>query len=249
MTRAFSFIAGLVLFAGTAAHAAPQPEPTRADARLRSAIQERFLDDARVRAGLVEIEVVQGRVTLHGTVPSLAQRAYAVQIAGAVPGVLSIRNEVDVRPPRRSDAAIERAVIERIRTLSDATGSRTRVTVRNQVVFLQGTYPTLASHDRVVAAVSELEGVRHVRLRTQVQPTVARPDVHVRTAIAKSLINDGRIDARPIRVGVAQGRAVLEGSVNSLAEWLIVDRLVRNVTGVRAVENRIKVAPGRPAVG
>jgi osmotically-inducible protein OsmY len=227
----------------------PQPEPTRFDARLRSAVQERYLDDARVRAGLIEIQVTGGRVTLLGTVPSLAQRAAAVQIASEVRGVVAIRNLVRVLPPRRSDRALLAAVLARIRSQSDVSGTRTRVGVRNQVVTLSGTYPTLAAHDRVVAAVADVEGVRDVKLRTQVRPTLVRPDIYVRTAIASSLVNDAGVDARAIRVGVRNGRAVLEGSVTTLAAWLHTDRLVRDITGVRTVDNRIRVVRLRPAVG
>ena len=242
-----SWLIGALLWAtASAAAPAPQPEPSRADAKLRSAIQERFLDDARVRASEVEIQVINGVVTLRGDVPTLAERAAAIKVASRVKGVQAVRNEVHIRPPRIADRLIQAAVLERIRTASDVTGSRTVVRVRNQVVTLEGTYPTLASMDRVVAAAGEVAGVRDIVVRTQVRPVVLRPDVQVRAAIASSLINDGGVDARTIRVGVRDGRAVLEGTVGSPAEWFRADEIVRNITGVRILQNRLRVAPPRP---
>jgi len=69
------------------------------DAALFRSVQRRLLDDRELEDQAVAVQVAQGVVTLQGTVPDQKDRARAEEVARATPGVMTIDNRIEVRPP------------------------------------------------------------------------------------------------------------------------------------------------------
>ena len=70
----------------------------RTDIELTFAVKTAFVNDAELlRNPSVLIETSQGVVHLAGTVPEQAQKDRLEQLARAVPGVKSVRNDVVVK--------------------------------------------------------------------------------------------------------------------------------------------------------
>lgn len=223
---------------------------TPADARLRAEIHDRLLYDARVQVADMNVETLGGEVTLRGTVSSLPERAAAIEVAAAAPGVRALHNELVVTPDRRrSDEAIRAALIRRIETAPDLNGTNAVVGVHDGVVILTGVYPSLMVVDRVVAEATQIEGVRDVRVVPDVRPPVPLTDRLLTKAAAGALQHDRDVDTAQIRVGARDGVVVLEGAVPSLPEILRAEAAVRALTGVRAVQNRLSLVPSAPGVG
>lgn len=244
MSRRLYALLSLVSLAAAPAMAASSPT----DAALRRVIHDRLLYDARVQVTPLNIETLNGEVTLRGEVSSLAERAAAVQVAAQTPGVSALHNELTVRPTRmRGDAALERDVIQRIRGLADINGTDARVEVDRGTATLSGVYPSLMALDKVVAMLTQVEGLRDVRLQVRVEPPVPVSDVLIRKAAAGALVTDATIDARQIMVGVRDGIIRLEGTVPSLDQVMEAESLVRTVTGARGVENRLTTQLTAPA--
>lgn len=249
MSRRLFVLVALVSL-GFAAPVMAASSPT--DAALRRVIHERLLYDARVQVTPLNIETLNGEVTLRGEVSSLAERAAAIQVAAHTPGVSALHNELTVRPTRlRSDAALQRDVIQRIEGLADISGTQAVVDVRQGTATLSGVYPSLMALDKVVAMLLEVDGLRDVQLQVRVEPPVPISDGLILKAAANALVTDATVDAREIRVGVRDGIIVLEGMVPSLGQVLEAESLVRSVTGARGVESRLTTpltapAPSRP---
>lgn len=230
-------------------------ESSQTDAALRRVIHDRLLYDARVQVTPLAIETLEGVVTLRGEVSSLAERAAAIEVVSRTPGVAALVNELTVRPTRmRTDAALEADVVRRIRGMADLNGTEARVDVRRGTAVLSGSFPSLMAVDKVVAMLTEVEGLRDVRLRVRVTPPVPVADALIAKAAAQALTTDATVDAREIRIGVRNGVIRLEGTVPSLDQVLEAETLVRSVTGARGVENRLttQLSPARarpPRVG
>jgi hypothetical protein len=72
-----------------------------------------------------------------------------------------------------------------------------------------------------------------------------RSDERITEDICDRLTDDGYIDASDIEVKVEGSEVILSGTVNSREEKRRAEDLVESTSGVRQVENRIKVKPGR----
>lgn len=64
------------------------------DKDLKSAVQRRIKQDARLKGAGIDVRVDAGVVTLTGDVKDLGARARASEVARAVPGVRSVKNEL-----------------------------------------------------------------------------------------------------------------------------------------------------------
>ena len=67
-------------------------------------------------------------------------------------------------------------------------------------------------------------------------------DATVQAAVDKKLSDDPALSALGITVTVMNGKATLFGSVHTAAEKNQVERAVRNVKGVKAIDNQITVS-------
>jgi osmotically-inducible protein OsmY len=70
--------------------------PTRTDVKVR--IEEALKRAAEVDAGHITVETEGHRVTLRGTVRSLAEKNDASRAAWAAPGVTQVTNQIEVNP-------------------------------------------------------------------------------------------------------------------------------------------------------
>jgi hyperosmotically inducible protein len=64
------------------------------DKDLKNAVQSRIKQDARLKASDIDVRVDAGVVTLTGDVKDLGARARASEVARSVPGVRSVKNEL-----------------------------------------------------------------------------------------------------------------------------------------------------------
>jgi osmotically-inducible protein OsmY len=69
----------------------------RADADIQRDIEYRLKTDASIDAGLIDVEVDDGKVTLEGSAGSAAEKSEAETEAWIVPGVDSVDNQVEVK--------------------------------------------------------------------------------------------------------------------------------------------------------
>jgi osmotically-inducible protein OsmY len=86
----------LSLLAAAPAAGQSRPPATAADGRVATEIERRLSADREVNAQNVTIYVRNGVVTLTGRVPEDAARREAKRVAGNVPGVSHVQNDISV---------------------------------------------------------------------------------------------------------------------------------------------------------
>jgi osmotically-inducible protein OsmY len=69
------------------------------DILLFRGIQERLLEEDRLRRVAIRVEVKRGRVVLHGTVPDEETRRIALELAGGFPGVAGVESRIQIASP------------------------------------------------------------------------------------------------------------------------------------------------------
>jgi osmotically-inducible protein OsmY len=76
-----------------------------------------------------------------------------------------------------------------------------------------------------------------------------RGDERIREDICDRLTEDPRIDASDVDVQVANGEVTLTGSVRTREEKHLTENLIERTTGVREVNNNLKVKPPDEVIG
>ncbi|MEJ2515317.1 MAG: BON domain-containing protein [Gammaproteobacteria bacterium] len=78
------------------------PEVIAQDARITSSVKTRLVGDKYVDALQVNVDTYEGVVTLRGQVTNRTARDQAARLAGAVSGVKSVDNRIEVVPPEKT---------------------------------------------------------------------------------------------------------------------------------------------------
>lgn len=121
-----------------------------------------------------------------------------------------------------------------------------RVEVSDGTVILSGTVPTYSDRQGAEEDAYAIPGVRFVenRLKVSFPATVRIPgDQEIARNIMSVLKWSPNVDATRIRVSVLGGIVTLAGLAPSSWQKGKAQQMAENVTGVMAVDNRLKVEP------
>jgi len=93
--RVFSII--LLLAVSLAMMVGCSKKPVRTDAQVASDVQNKIYSDAAIQSRQISVQAANGVVTLNGTVNSDAERGAAANDAGAIDGVRTVLNNLEVQ--------------------------------------------------------------------------------------------------------------------------------------------------------
>jgi hyperosmotically inducible periplasmic protein len=123
----------------------------------------------------LNVDTVQGVVTLHGKVPTEGEKARAEATARRIDGVKDVKNLLQVVPDsvrktvERNDDAIKESLAAAFRANKRVNDSGIRVqSVNKGVVLLAGKTESLQSHLEAVQVARAVDGVRRVSTEVQV---------------------------------------------------------------------------------
>jgi len=235
----------------------------QSDARITTKVESvlRFAEGPRVAS--VHVATTDGRVTLFGKVQNERVRATAAEDVRNVEGVVEVRNLLQVVTPgnrarvQRSDDAVKADIQRALRADRSLDDSAITVqSVSNGTVLLSGTAASSSDNVRALRAAADRAGVRRVFSEIgaleatmpveAISPVqLARPldveDAAILLGVTKAL-ND--LDARAnadVHVMVKDGVVWLTGTVPTWEGNSSRLHAVRSVTGVRAINNRVRV--------
>lgn len=255
--------AALVLALAGAAGAATQ----RPDAWVTTKVKMSLLTSEGVSASNVHVDTIDGRVTLHGSVPTQAEKSRAEQVARKIEGAKEVRNLLQVVPPRReamtdmTDAQVEASVKARLKADPALKDSSIKVqSVNKGVVLLSGKARTLSDAYRAVGVTADVQGVRRVASEIQSPDTLADeelwrdgaydPAVYessaagdrwITTAAKLRLIANSDTPGFDINVDTDGGIVTLFGVVSSSAAKQKAEAEVRKIGGVKSVVNDLQI--------
>ena len=123
----------------------------------------------------VNVDTVEGRVTLHGVVPTETEKARAEQISRSIDGVRAVQNLLQVVPESEkklvdaSDDKIEdgvKAALQSDKTLDDVKVA----SVDKGVVLLKGKTPDLGAKLKAIELTLATPGVKRVSAEIETAP-------------------------------------------------------------------------------
>jgi hyperosmotically inducible protein len=259
-----------LLFAATVA--GPAGAATRPDAWVTTMVKMNLLTSDAVSAREVNVDTIDGRVTLHGSVATAAEKSAAEKVAKGVEGVREVRNLIQVVPAGQKErvAATDDQLKERVEAALKADkgldDSEIKVkSVDQGVVLLHGKARSLTDAYRAVDVAADVPGV--ARVATQIESPDALADeemwrdgefdaasydastardLWITTAAKMRLLAKEGLSGFDVNVDTENRDVTLFGIVDSAAAKQAVEAEVKQVDGVRAVKNDLQVvAPAK----
>lgn len=234
---------GLLAGPALAADGSPADKVAKSDAATQRpddrtialVVDDQLWDDPAVPGHLIDVESIDGIVTLSGRVPHLLAKTHAVKSAETIRGVRAVIDRIEVDPEPIDDADLRTAIVEAL-ALDPATDSyEVGVAVSNGVVTLSGTVDSWAEKELCRDVAAGVRGVREVRDAVATLPKVDRPDSEILQDVTRRIEMDVWVDAEPLDVDVSKGKVEITGSVASLSQRTRLSSRAW-VAGVREVD-------------
>jgi len=243
----------------------------KSDPEIAQAIRDATALDPRVELANLNVSVSSGVATLRGSVHSPNARMAAEGLARNTVGVNGVQNELEVVPEKPvPDSQINSRVHNAL--LFDPTTDSYQIDVKTDagVVTLTGKVDNAFERAQATQLAARINGVKRVENRLEVKypeipyvynwyvspyepyvelwryapPTTAQSDAEIRRQIETELAWSPFVDADQVEVRVVAGRALLNGTVDSVSERSAATENAFE-GGAIAVENRLQVkAPG-----
>jgi osmotically-inducible protein OsmY len=209
-------------------------------------IQKNVMDELNwvplLNATEIGVSVINGIVTLAGTVDSYAKKIEAEKAAKSVYGVRAVVENIAVVLPssaQKTDTEIAQAVLDTLSWHSNIPEDKITVTVEGGLVRLDGEVEW--DFQRTVArnAISHLVGVKGVLCNISIQPRMAADQIGEKVLAAFK--RNANIDADKIHIEVIGNTVVLTGTVFSFDDRTHAEDAAWTAPGVKWVENKITV--------
>jgi osmotically-inducible protein OsmY len=196
-----------------------------------------------IDAAQIGVSVVDGIVTLRGTVPTFRHKWLAERTTRHVKAVRAVANDLEIPRDKDplSDAAIAQAVADGIEADDTVPPSRVKVTVRHGWVTLTGTTTWHFQRAAAERAAERVAGVRGVSSSIMVEPQVSVSELKVR--IEEAFRRTAELDAHRIKIEAHDGTVVLKGTVTSHEERQAAEQAAWAAPGVTRVDDRLTVVP------
>ncbi len=227
---------------------------TRRDEDIKEDVETALKWDALVDHRLVFVSVNGGKVSLKGTVGSVAEKRRAIEdavVLGAK-GADDTELKVDLlvaktgdRVPAfevKSDKAVKEAIDDALLLDPRLPKEKVRVSVENGKVRLTGTVHGIQAKRAAERDARQTLGVHYVENRLRVKRLSEISDAAVEKNVRDAIRLDPYIvDDSAIAVSVRKGIVKLEGEATSLFEKMRADVAAANIRGAAQVKNRLQV--------
>ena len=201
--------------------------------------------------GNVKVKAKDGVVTLTGTVQDKDDRDLAVDTVENLPGVVSVNNEIKIKPayPEKSDGWMAVKIRSRLLVKANVSAASTKVEVNDGNVILTGTAENIAQKELTTAYAKDIEGVKSVRNDIVVADQPAKRDLgdkiddaSITSQVKFALLTHKSTSALKTKVTTVDGVVLVTGEAKSDAEKSLVTKLAQDVRGARSVTNNMTVA-------
>jgi osmotically-inducible protein OsmY len=223
----------------------------RPDYEIQKEIEARLANDVLVDDLLLSVAVNDGRVTLDGSLGSLAEE-YRARADAWVAGVTNVDSEnVDIEWGLRdemrredtyasqTDAEIKDAVKDAFLYDPRVVSFNPDVTVKNGAVTLSGRVDNMEAKLAAEDDARNIIGVRRVQNNLKVRIDDPNVFAELESDIKSALANDPYVESYDVNVDTVGSAATLSGEVNTSFEKWEAEQVALGVQGVTQVFNNI----------
>ncbi|MEW5746202.1 MAG: BON domain-containing protein [Nitrospirota bacterium] len=189
------------------------------DQSIKGAIERELLFDQAVPLPALGIRIVDGIVTLTGSVDTILAKDRAARIVRTIRGVRSVVNRIEVRPsPLRTDEMIKADIMAALVEDPAAESFEIGAAVDEGRVTLVGVVDSRQERQLAEQITKGVAGVRAVDNTIKIERKAKRTDREIEAEIEQTLRRDALVDGELIQVTVNKGNVALSGTVGSAAE-------------------------------
>lgn len=213
----------------------------KGDALVKLQIEKALRSNTLLGDSIIAVTVHSGNAYLTGTTDKYPKKELARKIAKEVQGVKTatenlyvLLNDYDKCDDREIESAIaERFIINFGNSHSDIT-----TIVKDGKVWLEGRMKWKYQKELAAECIINLRGIieihNHIVIPEKADPSIKEKDVFA------AIYGDPSITTE-IKIDIIGSRVVIKGKVHNSEQKNLVTRLVRNVTGVREIENFLTI--------
>ena len=229
-----------------------RPAAKRTDSEIEAEVIRRLQADVWVDGKFIGVMVDRGRVTLTGSVGSLAEK-YAAFTDAWVSGVIAVnvkplqvewweRDRMRRNPGElfRTNEQIQDSLYMAWKYDPRVDFSSIEMEVERGIVTLTGVVTNMRAKRAAEQDAKNTTGVFQVRNFLRVRPAQSISDEQLKGLVRK-VFYDTKIDPYEIKISVQRGKVFLDGYVDSSFEMAQAVQAVEQVRAVRDVVNRLKV--------
>jgi osmotically-inducible protein OsmY len=145
----------------------------------------------------------------------------------------------------KTNEELQKDVLEELEFEPAVDAAEIGVTAKEGVVTLFGKVKSYAEKWSAVRATERVVGVRAVadEIKVELPSTYHRTDENIARAALNALKWDVFVPEERIKVHVENGDVILKGTVDYKHQQIAVENAIRNLAGVKAITNHIKVKP------
>jgi len=240
------------------------------DAWITAKTKMALMTTEGVSGTAINVDTVDGNVTLHGKVSSAAEKAKAEAEAKKIDGVRQVRNLLQVVPQsaekvvKASDSEIKDRVQKALKDDPKLQSSSVSVqSVNDGVVLLSGKADSVSAHLTAIEDAARVPGVRRVASEIESPNKIAdseiqkeraeagakrtmkdtASDMYITSATKLRLMANEQTPSTDINVDTRNGVVTLFGTVPSQASKAAAEAEARKVSGVDKVVNELEVVP------
>ena len=215
----------------------------RSDQDIKNDILAELDWDPEVDRADIGVAVVDGAVTLTGTVATFPERKAAEKAARRVKGVFSIAQDIRVvlaTRPTCDDSQLARRIAHVLEWDPALPHERILAEVRDGAVTLSGEVDWHFQREVVEAHVGRIAGVTSLDNRVKVVSPVEEREV--KREIVRALHRNADLEAARIEVDINEGVVSITGKVKAAYEKDLVKNAVWKAPGVTAVVDHLEVS-------
>lgn len=234
------------LFTGVPVHA------SKMDYRIEASAKRSYLFKTYLQGDDIKIESRDGAVTLTGIVSEEYHKNLAHEMVTGLPGVRSVDNRLEVKgtlPTANSDAWIRDKVKVTLLFHRSVSAGTTEVDVKDGIVTLRGEAASQAQKELTTEYAKDVDGVKDVNNEMTVTRALKKTrtvggkidDASITAQVRMTLLYHRSTSVLNTNVKTRHGVVTLRGNAGNAAEKELAGKLANDVTGVRAVKNRMTI--------
>ncbi len=223
------------------------------DGRIESSARESYVFKTYLNNDAINIQSVDGVVTLTGTVAEESHKSLAKETVANLPGVKSVDDQLVIkgeRPAENSNMWIGMKVKTALLFHRNVNAFKTEVDVKDGVVTLKGEASSQAQKDLAGEYAKDVDGVKDVKN----EMTLAKvpdnkgqtlgekiDDASITAQVKVALLFHRSTSAISTKVATSYGVVTVSGIAKNDAEKALVSKLVNDIKGVTSVVNNMTV--------
>ena len=214
----------------------------KTDTHIQQDIIAELKWDPSIDATHIQVEVLNGDVTLTGLVNNQAEKLNVERSIKRVSGVNAIAINLTIfmqDSVKKSDIEITFRAINLLQWMTYCNESSIEVTVENAWVTLTGEVICKYQEDAILKTIGHLVGVAGINNNISIKQVASTQDIKV--DIEQALKRHLDAGADHILIDVRMGEVTLSGTVNNWHDAILAAKSASNTRGVWNVQNNVRV--------